>query len=270
VTSIPVSQRINGERFVLAGWSRAILMQMAHPLIAAGVADHSTFKEGPVKAALRLRETVAAMLALTFGSADAHARTIGRILAIHRRVRGQLAESVGRFPAGTPYSAEDPALVLWVHLTLIESTILAYEALVGPLTTAERDAYCQEAAVVAIELGAIPPLVPRTWEALQASLDAMYASGTLAVGPQARFVADAVLSGPFLRLTGPAGWINRRITIGWLPSSIRTLYGFEWADRHERQLGRMVGGLRRIRRMSPAAVTLWPSARSDAHRRPVP
>jgi uncharacterized protein (DUF2236 family) len=267
VTPLLVSRRINGERFVLAGWSRAILMQMAHPLIAAGVADHSSFKEGPVKAALRLRETVAAMLALTFGSDDVHARTIGRILAIHRRVHGQLGERVGRFPAGTSYSAEDPALVLWVHLTLLESTVLAHEALVGPLAVRDRDAYCDEAAPVAIELGAIPSLIPRTWTALLASLDDKYRSDTLAVGPQARFVAEALLSGPFSRLAGPAGWINRRITVGWLPASIRTLYGFEWSDRNERQLARILGGLRQIRRASPAVVALWPDARRDARRR---
>lgn len=246
---------------MLLGWSRAILMQMAHPLIAAGVAEHSAFRDGPITAARRLRGTVRAMLALTFGSDEARERAVGRIKAIHRRVHGHLDEAVGRYPAGAPYSAEDPSLVLWVHATLLESTVMAYEAAVGPVPTLERDAYCDEAAVVAIELGAVPAAVPRTWDGLLTVLDGVYRSGDLAVGSHARLIGDALLSGPFAVLAGPAGWINRRVTIGWLPESIRALYGFEWRVTDERHLTRILGSIRRGRMLIPTALATWPDAR---------
>src|SRR6185295_8078484 len=118
-----ISRRVNAERMVLFGWSRSILLQMAHPLIAAGVADHSHFRSGARAAVARLRGTVRSMLSLAFGDADSCARSIATIRAIHARVHGQLRETTGVYPAGTPYSAEDPALVVWVHATYIDSVL---------------------------------------------------------------------------------------------------------------------------------------------------
>ena len=128
VTSI--TWRVNAERIVLLGWARAILLQLAHPLVAAGVFDHSGFRGTPYAAASRLYHTVHAMLSLTFGDEAARQRTIEGIRAIHRRVNGVLQETTGPYAAGTRYSAEDPALVLWVHTTLIESVLMVYEKLV--------------------------------------------------------------------------------------------------------------------------------------------
>jgi uncharacterized protein (DUF2236 family) len=164
---MPVSLRINAERIVLLAWTRAILLQVAHPMIAAGVFEHSGFRASPWAAAGRLHHTVKAMLALVFGSDAARNQALAGIRAIHRRVNGRLAESVGPFPAGTPYSAEDPALVLWVHATLLESVPLVHELLVAPLTAAEHDAYGAEAAPVAIALGARDADVPRTRAAVR-------------------------------------------------------------------------------------------------------
>ena len=130
----PIVRRINGERLMVLGWGRAILMQLAHPLIAAGIGDHSDFRSGPVGTAQRLRRTVRAMLALTFGDEVHAARASRQILAIHDRVHGTLPTAVGPFPAGTRYSAHDPDLLLWVHSTLLDSMLLFYADLVAPLT----------------------------------------------------------------------------------------------------------------------------------------
>src|SRR5688500_9884495 len=102
---VTISHRINAERIVLPGWSRAILLQLAHPLVAAGVAEHSTFRGGPLTAAVRLHHTVRAMLALTFGDEATREAALEGIRAIHRRVHGRLPVAAGRFPEGTPYSA---------------------------------------------------------------------------------------------------------------------------------------------------------------------
>lgn len=246
---------------VLLGWGRAILLQLAHPLVAAGVFDHSGFRGTPYAAASRLFHTVHAMLALTFGDETARERTLEGIRTIHRRVNGELPETTGSYPAGTRYSAEDPALVLWVHATLLESVILVYEQLIGPLTPAERDEYCADAFPIAVALNARDEEVPRTWNDLRGYLNRMYASGTIAVGTQGRELAEAVLSPSGAWMVAPAAWINRMITIGMLPPQLREQYGMSWTPRQERRLARVVSVLRLTRRVLPDAIALWPAAR---------
>jgi uncharacterized protein (DUF2236 family) len=258
-----VAWRVNAERVVLAGWTRAILLQVAHPLIAAGVVRHSSFRDNPVSSARRLHHTVRAMLGLTFGDPATHARVIGDIRAIHRRVRGQLNEAVGVFPAGAFYSAEDPALVLWVHATLLESVLLAYDGLVEPIGDGDRDAYCREASGVAVELGARPADVPLDWLSLERYLAERRQSGEIVVGPDARAVAALLLCGRFSTLLGPVAWANRTLTAGWLPPDLRAQYGLEWSDAHDRHFSRVIAMVRGVRRGLPDAVALWPEARQN-------
>ena len=255
-----IAHRVNAERLALLGWSRAILLQMAHPLIAAGVAEHSSFRATPLAAVSRLRETVRAMLALTFGNPIAHGHAIARIKAIHARVHGELREAVGAYPAGARYSAEDPALLLWVHATLIESVVLVYEQLVAPLSAAERDEYLCEAADVAIALGAIDGDLPRSWSALEAYLVREYGSGRITVGNDARMVVDAVLFPPLSAISGPFAWVNRVVTLGLLPPFVREQYHCVWTPGRQRQFRRVTGAIRGLRRVTPQALALWPEA----------
>ena len=246
---------------MLAGWSRAILLQLAHPLVAAGVADHSTFRSGPMAAARRLRETVEAMLALAFGDEFERGHAIVAIRAIHARVHGRLRETTGPWRAGTPYSAEDPALLLWVHATLVESVVLAYDTLVSPLSPADRDAYCKEAADVAVSLGAREAEVPHRWEGLEAYLAGMYDSGRIVVGSDARVLADAVLFPPMALLSGPAAWGNRVLTLGMLPADVRDQYGYAWSSTRARQFSRVARTIRGLRRLAPSVLAEWRAAR---------
>jgi uncharacterized protein (DUF2236 family) len=243
------------------GWSRAILLQLAHPLVAAGVADHSSFRAGGVAAVLRLHHTIRAMLALVFGDDAARDAALDGIRAIHRRVHGHLASAAGVFPAGTPYSAEDPDLVLWVHATLVESLPQAYALLVQPLTDAERNAYCEQVAPTAIELGARTHEVSRTWADNVAYMNRMYRSGAIAVSAQARELSGLVVSPPFGCLLAPAVWVNRLITLGLLPDDVRRQFGFAWSERQARMVEPVATLLRSVRRLTPDAVALWPEAR---------
>jgi uncharacterized protein (DUF2236 family) len=259
--SAAVARRINAERLALLGWSRAILLQLAHPLIAAGVSEHSTFRGSARAIAARLHHTVGAMLALTFGTPSSRDDTLDRIREIHRRVNGHLSARIGPFAAGTPYSAEDPELVLWVHVTLLDSIPLVYDRFVAPLSEAERDVYCVEAADTAVALGAREGDVPRTWDAARLLLNDAYASGRIVVGPQARALAEAVLAPPIPRPIAPVSALNRLVTIGLLPDGIRRQYGYEWSDRDERRLLRVTAVIHRVRRVTPEILALWPDAR---------
>ncbi len=257
----PVVGRINGERITVLGWGRAILLQVAHPLVGAGVAAHSGFRDSPLGPVRRLQATVGAMLALTFGD-DAEAdRATRRILATHDRVSGRLEADTGPFPAGTPYSAHDPDLLLWVHATLLDSMLLLYERTVAPLTPADRDEYVAAAADGMQRVGVPMARAPRTASDLRAYLDGIVARGTLALTPATRAVADAVLSPQFGWIVAPLTHTQRLLTIGLLPPSVRELYGYPWDARRERRLHTVLAVLRRVRQHSPERVARWAASR---------
>jgi uncharacterized protein (DUF2236 family) len=152
--------------------------------------------------------------------------------------------------------------VLWVHATLIESVLDFHDRVVAPLSPAERDTYCAEAAWVAIELGARPADVPRTWTALLKYLDATSRSGAIVVGPDAKAVADSVLTPPLRLLTWPAGRLVRRVTLGLLPADLRAQYGYTWIAEDERRFAAALRRVRRLRRLTPTRLALWPEART--------
>ena len=268
--SATITQRVNAERVALLGWTRAILLQFAHPLIAAGVADHSTFRGSPFAALSRLHHTLGAMRAITFGEDAARDAALAGILSIHRRIDGTLPAAVGSYAAGTPYSAEDPDLVLWVHATLLESLPIIHDLIVAPVTTAQRDAHCEEAAPLAVALGARPGDVPRCWRDLRQYIGGMYASGAIVVSPQARELAHALLVPPILSLlAAPARRANELIAVGLLPPHIRDQYGFGWDAGRDRWLRRLLLLLRAARRATPDLIALWPDARG-LDRTPLP
>jgi uncharacterized protein (DUF2236 family) len=253
-----VAWRLNAERLVLLGWSRAVLLQLAHPLVAAGVSDHSSFRAGVVTAATRLRHTVRAMLSLTFGNEGERAATLARISGIHRTVNGVLKEGVGPYPLfrrgpRTPHP--------WVHCTLLESIPLVYERLVGPISIGDRDQYCVEAEPIVRALG-VGGEVPRSWDAVQQHLTDRYASGRIVVGAPARELAAAVLAPPLAGLVAPVTRLNRLVTVSLLPPPIRQQYGLAWNERDERSLERWTDRVRRVRHALPDRLTLWPEART--------
>ena len=258
---LQVAFRINGERLAVLGWSRAILLQLAHPLVAAGVFEHSGFRASPMAAVGRLYHTTQAMLAITFGDEQRHRAAVDGIRRIHTRVHGRLPAAVGPYPAGTPYSAEDPSLLLWVHATLIESLVLAYEQLVGPLTPHERDQYSWISAPLAIDLGAHEVDVPRSWLELQAYLERMENSGAIVVGAQARELADSLLRTSIPRAVAPMRWVSGLITAAMLPSRIRQEYGLEWDETRRRRFERLASTTRALRRVTPRIVAVFADAR---------
>ena len=257
----PTARKINREMVVLLGWGPAILLQLAHPLVAAGVGEYSAFSGSSRGYLARGRRTIGAMLELTFGSPEAARRIVDRINAIHDRVHGELPAPVGIFPAGTKYSARDPRLLCWVHATLVDSLVQAYELFVGPLSAREKDQYATEAAGFVMELGVDPAQVPATYAEVQAFMRDRYESGEVVVGPQARQLAGALLapSGPL----APALALSRLITIGQLPPHIRAAYGFPWNNRRQRAFARAAKLIRVTRRGLPSILREWPMARRD-------
>lgn len=256
-----IAHRVNREAVVVLGWGRAILMQLAHPLVAAGVSGHSGFDADLAAGVERARRTIGAMLSLTFG-AEAQIRTAAeRINAIHRRVHGRLPHAVGRYPAGTRYDATDPALLAWVHATLIDSQLRAYGLFVGPLTVAEQDRYCAEATQLGPRLGVPAEALPDTAARLARYLREMQQQGRIVVGEQAQRLATALLAPAGGAWLAPARRLARLITVGLLPAAFRGRYGYVWSVRDERRLRTVGAALRAARRVTPPMLREWPSAR---------
>jgi uncharacterized protein (DUF2236 family) len=254
-----ISWEINREAIAVAGWGRAILMQLAHPAVAAGVHDHTTFR-GSLRASFRrFHSTVSAMLAITFGDREEMIAAAAGINTIHDRVRGSVAAD-----ANETYSAHDPELQRWVHATLVESIPLTYALLVRPLTPAERDRYCTESALMEPLLGMPAGWLPRASAALDDYISAMLASGRLTVTATSRALANAVLYPPHWRLLWPAFRPLQLLTIGTLPPSLRNAYGFTWRERDARALGRWLRLLRVLVRVLPPFARRWRISASAA------
>jgi uncharacterized protein (DUF2236 family) len=259
--ALEVARRINGERLVVLGWGRAILMQLAHPLIAAGVDDHSTFRAHPLAPFQRLHSTIRAMLSLTFGTPDEVARAVAGINGIHDRVHGTLPESAGPFRAGTPYSAHDPELLLWVQLTLVDTLPLAYETFVAPLSAAEKDEWCREARTNVDRLGVPVDRLPATYDELSREVQARLGSGELAVSAAARRLAHQILHPTLYWATWPWSRLNRLAIVGLLPSTLREAYGFGWTPADARALARWSRVIRTAAAHTPPALRRWRIAR---------
>lgn len=257
-----VARKINRERAVVLGWGRAILLQFAHPLVATGVAQHSRFAGSRLSRLRRLHATVGAMLDFTFGDERRVARTAARINAIHDRVNGRLEEAAGTYGAGTPYTATDPALLLWVHATLLDSVPLAYERFIGPLSPEEKDCYCAASARNAARLRIPHEMLPASAAAVSRYLGEMLGSGRVVVTATARQLARDLLYPPLADPTRPGAWLNRLVTLGLLPPDVRTAYGFPWTRRHDRSLRVVQAGVRRLLPLLPAAARFWADARS--------
>ena len=252
---------IAGERLALLAWPRAILLQLAHPLVAAGVAQHSGFRSSPLAPFARLHATVGAMRQLTFGSDEEAAAVVRRILAVHDRVNGTLREGAGPHADGSRYSAHDPALLLWVHATLLDSHVRILEQILRPFSPEELDGYCRESAPFAEMLGATPADVPHTWQRLQDLIAAQIESGRVTVGADARILAPAILRPAVGWLVWPLQAAGELVTTGSLPPAIRQAYGFRWSAARERRRDAILATLRTIRRVTPDAFARWPEAR---------
>lgn len=233
---------INRESVLLLGGGRALLMQIAHPLVAAGVAAHSGFQREPLQ---RLRRTLDLMQTIAFDDAAGALRAVRRIEHVHTQVRGTLDERVGPFAAGTPYDAADPQLQFWVHATLVDSALVVFERFVRPLAIAERRAYYDESRIGARLFGIAEGLIPPTLAAFRDYMRARLASPELAIGRDGRALAAAILRPPLLPGLRQLAGTSRLFTIGLLPPSLRRRYGFEWSPAREAALNAVAAASRR-------------------------
>jgi len=256
-----VTWQVNREAALLLGGGRALLLQLAHPLVAAGVAQHSNFRRDPMQ---RLYRTLELMLTITFADATRAIRAVRQIEKAHAHVKGELHDDVGPFPSGTPYDANDPELLLWVHATLVDSALLVYERFVDRLTPRQRRTYYDESKRGGRILGVPPKLLPDTLADFEDYMHEMFRSDVLSIGDEGRDVAEAVLwpktpAGLRYLLTVP-----NFVTFDMLPPPVRDRYGYSWGP----GMGFVAQALAWISRTTlpllPAVLRVMPAARRSA------
>lgn len=199
------------ENVLFLGGGRALLLQLAHPKVAMGVAEHSDFATDPFG---RLRRTIEVVDRIIYGSPEDAAQAAAGLRAVHDRVRGD------------GYEANDPALLFWVHATLVDTGIRIFNGFVAPLSASDREAVYADAIVLAEVLGVPRASQPASYDEFRAWWRSMVS--TLEVSDTARTVAQSVLRPKLPIVAGPAFELVRQVTVGLLPRPIREQYGFRW------------------------------------------
>jgi uncharacterized protein (DUF2236 family) len=244
-----VARRINRETFLLLGGTAALLMQVAHPLVAAGVDQHSDFRRSPVR---RLVRTVDTTLAIVYGERATAESALKRIGRSHAPVRGQAAD-------GRAYRARDPELLLWVQTTLVMTSVRWYEAVMGRLSDADRDAYWAEGKFFAGELGVPAELFPPTYADLERYESKMLRT-TVVPDATATTVARDVLR-PYRWLPEPTLWPTDALTAALLPPTLRDAFGLRFGTPQRLFYRAVILAIRALRPVLPEWFTVVPQAR---------
>jgi uncharacterized protein (DUF2236 family) len=195
---------------------RSLLMQALHPLAMAGVDQHSGWRRDPVG---RLAATSAYLATVTFGERAAALHAAARVRRIHDHVRGVDAMT------GRPYAAGDPALLLWVHAALVQSSLAAVWAFGTPLSTEDSDRYVEEMMVAAELVGVPRPQVPASVAELERYVASVRPG--LSCTPAAKESMAYLLDPPGLDEEIAGFWQDvRDAAIAVLPGWARQMYGY--------------------------------------------
>src|SRR5438445_5878872 len=197
-----ITRRVNRENVLFLGGGRALLMQLAHPKVAAGVDEHSDFRAHPLR---RLRRTILMTMAIVFGDRETAMAAARGVNQVHARVKGR------------DYRALDPDLLLWVHATLMDTALVTYETFVKALAPREREDFYQEFKLLGELLGIRADRFPHTLRDFDGYLLEMMEGGTLHVDATALALAKLVLRSPTRLLPGPARIPMKIVTAGLLP-----------------------------------------------------
>ncbi|MDQ6720931.1 MAG: DUF2236 domain-containing protein [Candidatus Dormibacteraeota bacterium] len=238
-----ITRRVNRENVLFLGGGRALLMQLAHPKVAAGVDEHSDFRSHPLR---RLRRTLLMTMAIVFGSRETALAAARAVNQVHARVRGH------------DYRALDPDLLLWVHATLMDTALVTYETFVQSLLARDREDFYQEFKLLGELLGIPRDRFPDTLRDFDAYLDAMIESGAVRVDQRALNLARLVLRPRLRLLPGPAMIPFEVVTAGLLPPALRSQYGLTWGTGQQRAFRLAVRTLPRLVALTPPVLRVWP------------
>ena len=239
-----ITRRVNRENVLLLGGGRALLMQLAHPKVAAGVDEHSDFRAHPIR---RLRRTIRMTMAIVFGDRETALAAARAVNQVHAKV------------SGPDYHALDPELLLWVHATLADTALVTYETFVQPLLPREREDFYQEFKLLGELLGLPRDRFPDTYRDFAAYLEhAMSPDGPVRVDSRARELAAQILKPKLRLLPGRVMVPLNVITTGLLPQALRVQYALPWGTRQQRAYKLAVIALPKLIAITPPLIRVWP------------
>jgi len=247
---------------IFLGGGRAALLQLAHPMVAQAIADHSRAREDTLGRFLRTFEHVFTMV---YGDLDAALSSARRVHAIHDRIRGVMRERAGAIAAGTSYAANRPETLLWVHATLWETSVQVYDLIMGPLSHAEKDAYWDETKRFATLFGIPARMVPADWSAFEDYWRGMLESDVIRVSVTARELAHHLLCPPMWWLGPPWEWL-RVMTARLLPPRLRDEFDIPFGSVDQAVADVSLSALRASWWLLPGGLRWLPAYRDGARR----
>jgi uncharacterized protein (DUF2236 family) len=242
-----VTWRVNREAALFLGAGRALLLQLAHPWIAAAVAQHS---DAVADSLGRFHRTFGVVFTMVFGTLDQSLNVARRLHRRHAAITGTLAAAAGPFAAGEPYCANALPALRWVYASLIETALMAHALVLGPLSQEERERYYAESRLFAALFGIPSRCLPADWSSFSDYCEATAQSRILTVNEEARVMAHRLLDAGDSWLAVPAPY--RALTAALLPDRLREAFALSYGDAERRAAGQFIGWARRIYPLLPA------------------
>jgi uncharacterized protein (DUF2236 family) len=247
-----VTWRIAGDARIFGASGYALLLQVTHPSVGAGVTEHSNFKEDPWGRLLRTLDYTSSVI---YGGPDLAWEVGRRVREMHKRIKGVR-------PDGERYHALEPGPYAWVHATLAEAIVRAHNLFCRPvLGAAETDEFWEEWRHMGRLIGVRYQDLPETWPGLLGYFDWMVEE-ELADTEAAQDVLTSLINPTAPPLPGMRDWVWRVVswpstkagslaTLGMLPPSLRERLGVEWTPSRERRFRRLAALTRRARPLMP-------------------
>lgn len=256
-----VLRRVHGERAVGLNYGqRALMIGAAHPVSFAGTQANTRAGARPF---LRLAHTAKVFETVFFGTCAEADEALAFVDRLHQRVVGQLRDGIGRWPAGTAYSAFDPPLMLWTVAVIADSAEAFYEALVRPLAAAEKEALWQDYVRFGELFGMPREAAPSSYRGFRTYWEQTWSDGTLHLTEEAREVALAIaFEIPLPRYLHPSREVHNLVLAGTLPPRVRKLFGLRWTPLHEAAFRSVATTMRAARPVTPRRVRRGPNTAS--------
>jgi uncharacterized protein (DUF2236 family) len=242
-----VTWQVDKEAAIFLGAGRALLLQLAHPWVAAAIEQHSDTFADPIG---RFHRTFSVVFSLVFGSLDQSLGAARKLFRRHAEIEGRLPAAAGPFPAGSRSQANAIAALRWVYATLTETAVQAYELVHPPLTAEQRERYYSESRLFAALFGIPDTCLPRDWTAFSAYSAGMVQSNTLTVTGPARSMAHRLMASADTWLPIPAAY--RSLTAALLPASICEAFGLAYGAAEQRTVRRVIASIRHVYPFLPA------------------
>ncbi len=245
-----VLRRVHEEHLVgLLYGQRALCIGAVMPLNYVGTSEHSYAQLTPFK---RLVHTGNAFEKIYFGSRSEADRVLAYVRKLHLRVKGTLSEDVGITPAGTPYSALDPELMLWTVAVIADSAQFFYELLVRPLSAGEREALWQDYIRFGDLFGMPRKAAPASYPEFRRWYEGKLGSEEMCLTDEARYIGYATaFEIPLPRLHQPGKRVHDLLMLGSLPARVRELYGIPYSRAQKTAFRGVSGAVRSARRVTP-------------------